>query len=89
MNKIEHIPAEITDVPEQRRLMKLEQRVLYAHTQCARGVPLDTINALHVFSFPALPLVGHRKECMNCIYAMLNTVQQQKETGAFVTHYHC
>ena len=43
----------------------LEQRARYAQTQRERGVPLDTINALHIFSFPDLPLVGHQKECMN------------------------
>ena len=49
----------------------LEQRVRYAQTQRARGVPLDTINALRIFSFPALPSVGQEKECMNasCIIA--------------------
>ena len=61
MNKIEHIPAKIIDVTV---APIIEQRARYAQTQRARGVPLDTINALGVISFPALPLVGHQKECM-------------------------
>ena len=43
----------------------LERCAQYAQTQRSRGVTLDTINAPRVFSFPALPLVGHQKESMN------------------------
>ena len=43
----------------------LEQRARYTQTQRLRGVPFDTINALHVFSFPALLLIGHQKVCMS------------------------
>ena len=53
----------------------------YAQTQRARGVPLDTINALRVFSFPALPLVGHQKECMNEIDECNICVNLKRFTG--------
>ena len=64
MNKIEHIPAKII------HNSNLEQRAWYAQTQRSRGVPLDTVNALRVFQFPALQLVGHQKECMNSVYQL-------------------
>ena len=41
-----------------------------AQTQHTCGVPLDTINALRILSFPALPLVGHQKE-LEGVYELL------------------
>ena len=61
-HSIEHIPSEIIDSPEQHRL---------TNKNSARGMTMDTINALHLFSFPALRLVGHQMECMNIIQSLL------------------
>ena len=60
MNKIVHIFTEIIDAPEPHKVMKKNSvrvtRIHNAHAECQ----LDTINALRIFSFPALRLVTNR-----------------------------
>ena len=60
MNKIVHISAEIIDALKPHKITKKNSaRLTRIHNA------LDTINALHIFSFPDLPLVDHQKECVN------------------------
>ena len=65
MNKIVHYFCRNNRCTRAAQSHEEEHRVRYPHTQRTRVVPLDTINALRIFSFPALRLVGHQQECMN------------------------
>ena len=58
-------------------------------TQRARGVPLDTVNALHIFSFPALPLVGHQKECMNDLQTLVVEASLEWTNTKYVYWHRC